>query len=150
MVLPSPAKKSMSDKATPGHFLDSNIWVYALAQNQPEQKQVTAAKLIETAGVVISTQVINEVCINLKKKSNFSEEQIRSLVASFYQGSRIISFETNILTQASLLRENYTLSFWDSLIVSAALSSGVSTLYSEDMQNGLIVNQQLTIVNPFV
>lgn len=140
----------MNDKVAPGHFLDSNIWIYALAQNQPAQKQAIAAKLIQTAKVVISTQVINEVCINLKKKSSFSEEQIRALIDSFYQGSRIIAFDTEILTQASLLREKYALSFWDSLIVSAALSSGVSTLYSEDMQNDLLVNQQLTIVNPFV
>lgn len=140
----------MNAKIVPGHFLDSNIWIYALAQNQPKQKQTAAARLIKTAGVVISTQVINEVCINLKRKASFSEEQIRALIDSFYQGSRIIAFDAETLTQASLLREKYALSFWDSLIVSTALSSGVSTLYSEDMQNGLVINQQLTITNPFV
>ncbi|MEM9265650.1 MAG: PIN domain-containing protein [Cyanobacteria bacterium P01_F01_bin.13] len=139
----------MSVEITSGHFLDSNIWIYALTQNQSEQKQKIAAQLIQTSDVVISTQVINEVCVNLKKKANFSEDQIRSLVISFYQGSGVIAFDTGILTQASSLREQYAFSFWDSLIVSSALMANVSTLYSEDMQNGLIVDGQLVIVNPF-
>ena len=50
---------------------------------------------------------------------------------------------------ASQLRENYSLSHWDSLIVSVALHSGATQLYSEDMQDGLVLDEQLTIVNPF-
>lgn len=88
----------MSVEITSGHFLDSNIWIYALTQNQSEQKQKIAAQLIQTSDVVISTQVINEVCVNLKKKANFSEDQIRSLVISFYQGSGVIAFDTGIVS----------------------------------------------------
>lgn len=54
----------MSAKSLSGYFLDSNIWLYALATNQDERKQKIAAQLIQTPSVVISTQVINEVCIN--------------------------------------------------------------------------------------
>lgn len=139
----------MSDKNLSGYFLDSNIWIYGLAKNQDEHKQKLAAQLIQTTSVVVSTQVINEVCINLIRKSDFTEEQVRDLITAFYKGSRVISFDMEILTQASSLRERYALSFWDILIVSSALYEGLSTLYSEDMQNGLIVNEQLEIVNPF-
>jgi predicted nucleic acid-binding protein len=47
------------------------------------------------------------------------------------------------------LRESYSLSHWDSLVVAAALQADTSILYTEDMQDGLIVANQLTIVNPF-
>jgi predicted nucleic acid-binding protein len=51
--------------------------------------------------------------------------------------------------RASELRTGYSFSFWDSLIVGTALSAGANTLYSEDMQDGLIVANQLTLINPF-
>ena len=85
----------------------------------------------------------------LIRKSDFTEEQVRKLITAFYQGSQVIPFDMAILTQASSLREQYALSFWDSLIVASALYAGLSTLYSEDMQNDLIVNERLEIVNPF-
>ncbi|MEO1744472.1 MAG: PIN domain-containing protein [Cyanobacteria bacterium J06629_9] len=139
----------MTDKQTSACFIDSNIWIYALAKQQDGAKQKTAAGLIQVSDVVISTQVINEVSINLKKKSSFSEEQLRQLVSAFYQGSRVVAFEKDILTQASMLRRKYALSFWDSLIVASACYAKVARLYSEDMQHGLVINEQLEIVNPF-
>ncbi|MGD1952518.1 MAG: PIN domain-containing protein [Leptolyngbyaceae cyanobacterium] len=139
----------MSAKKLSGYFLDSNIWIYALADGQDQQKQDVAAQLIRTTSAVVSTQVINEVYINLLRKSYFSEEQVRELITAFYQGSQVIPFDMEILTQASSLRERYALSFWDSLIVASALHAGLSTLYSEDMQHGLLVNGQLEILNPF-
>ena len=50
---------------------------------------------------------------------------------------------------ASELREAYSLSYWDSLIVATALEAGAAILYSEDMQDGLWINAQLQIINPF-
>jgi predicted nucleic acid-binding protein len=50
---------------------------------------------------------------------------------------------------ASHLREQYSFSYWDSLIVAAALQAKATTLYTEDMQAGLVIDQRLTIINPF-
>lgn len=50
---------------------------------------------------------------------------------------------------SSNVRSRYNFSFWDSLIVACALAAGASILYSEDMQDGLVVDSQLQIVNPF-
>lgn len=47
-------------------FLDSNIWIYALAEHQDPEKQEVARRLVSDKSTVISTQVINEVCRNLK------------------------------------------------------------------------------------
>jgi predicted nucleic acid-binding protein len=131
------------------YFLDSNIWIYAFANNQDPRKQAIAATLIDAPGVIISTQVINEVSVNLLKKSAFTEDQIQQLIDSFYQGCQVIEFDRALLGLASDLRTRYSISYWDSLIIASALTSGTTTIYTEDMQNGLLINQQLQIVNPF-
>lgn len=139
----------MTESSEQRCFLDSNIWIYALADNQELEKHEIACKLVDSEGVFISTQVINEVCVNLIKKSAFSETQIQALIRSFYDGCEVIELNQTVLTHASDLRTNYALSFWDSLIVASALQAGTNILYSEDMQAGLVISNQLEIVNPF-
>lgn len=137
-------------EASNGYFLDTNIWLYAFLETEAgTKKQLIASSLIEKQGVVVSNQVINEVCVNLIKKTLLGETEIQQLVQDFYQGCRVIEFNRQILMDASGMRQRYNLSFWDSLIVACALAAGVDILYSEDMQNGLIVSEYLKIVNPF-
>ncbi|MDM8565216.1 PIN domain-containing protein [Candidatus Halobeggiatoa sp. HSG11] len=108
-------------------------------------KSVIQNKNIE---ITISTQVINEVCVNLIKKVSFSEEKIRKMVVSFYNKYNIIEINKEIIIKASEIRERYNFSFWDSLIFASALYANVEILYSEDMQDGFIIDKT-RIVNPF-
>lgn len=131
-------------------FVDTNIWLYAFIKGENEPRHVTAKTLLQQqCKPVISTQVINEVCVNLLRKVNFTEKQIGQLIESFYEKYRVVQFSRIILLGASDLRQRYSLSFWDSLIISSALQSNASILYSEDMQDGLVVDSRLCIVNPF-
>ena len=133
------------------YFLDTNIWLYAfLEPEKNKRKSEIASSLIDASGVVISTQVINEVCVNLIKKAAFDSARIKQLVQDFYLGCRVIEFNRQILLSAAELRQNYNFSFWDSLIVACAKEAGVSLLYSEDMQDQMVVSERLRIVNPFV
>jgi predicted nucleic acid-binding protein len=61
----------------------------------------------------------------------------------------VVEAQKGLLLSASQLRQEYAFSYWDSMIVAAALVSGVKTLYSEDMQHGLTIKEELKIVNPF-
>jgi predicted nucleic acid-binding protein len=83
------------------------------------------------------------------KESIVPEAEIRRLVAAFYEKYTITQVDQDTLLTASELREKYSLSFWDSMIVAAALCADCSILYTEDMQSGLKVEGGLTIVNPF-
>ena len=94
-------------------------------------------------------QVINEICVNLVKRAKFPETQIGELIETFYQKYEVVNMEKGVLLSASQLRQEYPFSYWDSLIVAAALASDVETLYSEDMQHGFVVRESLKIVNPF-
>jgi len=78
-----------------------------------------------------------------------SEPRIRDLINSFYQDYYVVQMSHTIQIQASHLRENHSVSYWDSLLVSAALEANAEILFSEDMHDGLIVENQLAILNPF-
>jgi len=134
---------------------DSNIWLYRFLtdpnsdNNEEIRKHDIAKTLTNAENVIISIQVINEVCAVLLRKAKVSEIKIQQIIQELYDGCIVIEINHYIILKASELRTNYNFSFWDSLIVASALFSGANILYSEDMQDGLIVDNQLTIINPF-
>src|SRR6266545_8142954 len=130
-------------------FIDTNIWLYAFSTSQDKLKSQQAKMLLRrTPQIALCTQVVNEVSVNLLRKFQADERDIRKLVRSLYRKYLIIEFNRTILLQASDLRIAYQVSYWDSLIIASALVVGATTLYSEDTHDGLIVNNQLTVVNP--
>lgn len=129
-------------------FIDTNIWLYAFTDDDARKKDISQA-LIQSLRPVVSSQVINEICVNLIKRANFPETQIGELIETFYQKYEVIEVQKELLLSASRLRQDYALSYWDSLVVAAALSSGAPTLYSEDMQHELLIADSLRIINPF-
>jgi predicted nucleic acid-binding protein len=137
------------------NFIDTNIWLYRLFDDQRieaterERKRKIAILITEKSHLIISTQVINEISVNLIKKAKFDETEIKVVIQSLYNRCQVIEFDLAILKSASNLRTQYNLSFWDSLIVASALATGATFLYSEDMQDGLTVDGQLNIINPF-
>ena len=137
------------------YFVDTNVWLYAfIEQDESKRKQAKALiqKKEEELGEipVLSTQVINEVCVNMLRKTAFSESDTAQLVESFYQNYRVVNLNKETIIRASLLRLNYSFSFWDSMMVASALVHEISLLYSEDMHHGLVIDDKLTIENPFV
>jgi predicted nucleic acid-binding protein len=136
-------------------FIDTNVWLYRLFDDkkievvQRDRKRNIAISITSTEGIIISTQVVNEVSANLLKKAAFNEEQIKAVIQSLYRRCTVVEFNLNIFESASDIRSRYNFSFWDGLIVACALSARASILYSEDMQDGLVVAGQLEIVNPF-
>lgn len=130
-------------------FADSNVWLYGFVAQQDLRKHQIAAQLLQSGGICLSSQVVNEVCANLIRKHSFDETRIRQVIARFYFAHLVVDLNQQILLEASDLRTRYSLSFWDGLIVSAALTANANVLYSEDMHNGLVVENKLKIVNPF-
>ncbi|HNS02893.1 MAG TPA: PIN domain-containing protein [Anaerolineae bacterium] len=130
-------------------FVDTNVWLYAFIEHGDSVKSARASGLIQQGNIRLSTQVVNEVCVNLLKKAKFSENALRQLIDAFFTKYDVLDLQRSTLFAASDLRDRYSLSYWDSVIVASALETGAEILYSEDMQDGLLVNNQLRIVNPF-
>lgn len=76
----------MSDLEEPAplRFVDSNIWLYALIESQDKAKSARAWQALQQDNLCLSTQVINEVCLNLIKKAGMAEADIQNLIECFY------------------------------------------------------------------
>lgn len=138
----------MSDKV----FVDSNLWLYAFVCRVGEEpKHVKARELLEKpVRYVVSEQVISEVSANLLRKAGIEDAHLMRLVESFYGRCQVVMPGLDLHRSANELRGKFHLSFWDSLIVAAALEAGCNTLLTEDMQHGLIIEGQLSISNPLL
>ena len=131
-------------------FVDSNVWLYAVIESPESATKSATARAMVTERRLVSTQVINEVCVNLLRKAHRTEEEIRRVVQAFYAQHRVVPIDELTMLAACELRKSHSLAFWDSLIVATAIEGGATVLYSEDMHHGLQIDPSLCIVNPFV
>ena len=127
-------------------FIDTNVLLYLLSADA--RKADTAESIFQT-GPVISVQVLNETANVARRKLNMSWAEIHEfleLIRSLCP-TEPITVETHDTGLA--IAQQYTLSVYDGMIVAAALLAECEILYSEGMQDGLVIEQQLRIVNPF-
>ncbi|MCL2744526.1 MAG: PIN domain-containing protein [Planctomycetaceae bacterium] len=135
----------MTDKV----FIDSNVWVYLFSDNK-NHKAKAAERFLDDAVksvFVTSCQVVNEVC-NVLKRHGLAEDKIRTVIESITNICLMQDISKEVCLLASALREQHSLSFWDSVIVATAKTSGCCLLISEDMHDGLAVDT-LRIKNIF-
>jgi predicted nucleic acid-binding protein len=127
-------------------FIDTNILVYLLSDDS--RKADRAEGIIEQGGV-INVQVLNEFTHVARRKLSLNWHEIREILNAVRKICKVEPLTPSVFDRGCLLGEKYRFSVYDSMIVAAALEAGCSTLVSEDMQNGLIVDKKLAIVNPF-
>lgn len=134
-------------------FVDTNVFVYLFDSDESE-KQDAARSLLDhlsnTATIVVSTQVLQEFYVSVTRKlakplpPQTAMEATRRL--STY---RVVQVDPAMIFTAIALCEKDKTSFWDALIVRAALESGCELLVSEDMQHGRRF-EDLRVDNPFL
>ena len=106
--------------ATDQCFVDSNVWLYAVIESAESATKSATARTLVTERRIVSTQVVNEVCMNLLRKAHRSEDEIRRVVQAFYAQHRIVPIDELMMLAASELCEAYSLSYWDSTICAAS------------------------------
>jgi predicted nucleic acid-binding protein len=99
---------------------------------------------------VISSQVISEFVNVIRRLRDVSKYQLIIETACLFRYCPIVPVSHSILQRAAQFIARYDFQVFDSIIVASAVESGCEILYSEDMHQGLIVDGQLTIVNPFL
>ena len=129
-------------------FFDTNILIYAVAENDPRNPR--AEELLASGGV-LSVQILNEFVAVARRKILMSWSDVLEALDTF----RVLCPSPLPITiemhEASLkIAERYGYGIYDALVVAAALQAGCTILYSEDLQDGQIIDQKLTIRNPFV
>jgi len=131
----------------PDEFLDTNVLVYAFSTDERASK---AQQLLER-GCLINVQILNEFANVARRKLKMSWTELSDALDDIRTLCPTISPVTLDTHAAGLQRaQRYGLSVFDGLVVAAALEAGCATLWSEDMQHGLVVDERLTIRNPFL
>jgi predicted nucleic acid-binding protein len=129
-------------------FFDTNLLIYHTT-NQ-EEKSLTISKLLAVDNVkIISTQVLKEYTNVLLKKKVYSYNEIENLIKKYLLFFEVFRITENIILKSLKIKEKYGFSFYDSLIIMAALDSNCTMLLSEDLQHQQIIENKLTIYNPF-
>ena len=137
----------MAGRDGPVVTFGSNIAVYAVAD--AGEKARIAAETIARADF-ISVQVLNEFAAVARAKQKRSWAEIAGKIADLRSAvPRVLPIQAEANAAALRLAERYQLSFYDSLMLAVALSGGARTIYSEDMQHGLVIDDTLRIVDPF-
>lgn len=139
----------MSDK----YFVDTNILLYA-HDRSAGVKHERARKLIEhlwtTGEGVVSTQVLQELCVNLRKKVSrpLPSEEIRRLVED-YLAWEVVTNDATSVVEALDIEKRFKISYWDALVIHAAWRAGAAVLYSEDLAQAQRYDS-LQVVNPLL
>ena len=126
-------------------FADTNVILYLL-DNGPKADR---AEAILGQGPRISVQVLNEALVNCRKKAGLDWAETGAFLADVQTLCTVEDMTVRTHQVGRALAERYKLSVYDAMIVAAALIAGCTTLWSEDMHDGLLVEDQLRIVNPF-
>lgn len=127
-------------------FYDSNVLLYGFRGDAGRVR--TVGELLNLRGT-ISVQVLNEMTNVCRRKLAMSLQEIEIVLQPLRTLVNIVPVTLAVHDRAFDLLRRYNLSVYDAVLVAAALEAGCSTLYSEDMQAGLVVDGRLDIVNPF-
>lgn len=129
-------------------FIDSNILIYAFSCD--ELKSQKAQSIITDHHIVISTQVVNEFCNVLLKRSLMGVDRLKLLTQEFYNSFDVVIVNKLTITTALTVKQKYGYSYWDSVMIASALNTNTPIIYSEDMHHSHIIDNKLTIINPFI
>jgi len=129
-------------------FLDTNMFVYLYSEDEP-LKQAVVEEIINYIKPIISIQVLNELSNTLRKKFQKEFDEIENVIDEISENCTIEIIDELTVRSALAIAKKYKYHYYDSLIIASALENNCSILYSEDMQDGQIIEKRLKIVNPF-
>jgi len=136
--------KPMSDNI----FLDTNIMVYAHT-DVDVTKQFVAQKLIADNTSFISNQVLQELANTLNRKFKHTWNDVAKVLREAIGNNNVHNNTENTTLQACQIADRYGFSFYDSLIISAAIDCNCTILFSEDLHDSQVIDKKITVKNPF-
>jgi len=129
-----------------GEFLDTNVLIYAFTDDPRNQK----AQELLGKGCVIGVQVLNEFTNVARRKLGMTWEELREALSSILiVCPTVLPMDLDIHSDALAIAERYGFRIFDALMIASALHGGCEILWSEDMQDGMVIDGRLRIANPF-
>lgn len=135
-------------------FIDTNLWIYRFLSSRSEADKSKREKVellfLNNAALTISTQVLCEVSNVLLKKYGFEVSKVTEHIKHILQIAEVHMHDEDTIFKALSIVRKYGFNFYDAVIVASSLEAGCVVLYSEDMQNGQVIEGKLKIINPFM
>ncbi len=137
---------------TAKRFVDTNILLYARDASEKDKQPIAEAlirELWETQTGCISVQVLNEYYVNVtqKLKPGLTREEAWSDLEAL-NAWEPISMTFPLLLRSHQIQARYALSWWDSLIVAAAVDANCTEILSEDLSSAQLY-EGIPVINPF-
>jgi predicted nucleic acid-binding protein len=130
----------------PGSFFDTNVLIYVASGDAAKADR---AESLLSEGGTISVQVLNEIVNVARRKMRLSWGQTHAFLTAI-RGLLLVQPVTIATHETGLeIAERYGLSTYDAMIAASALQAACDTLWSEDLQDGMVLEGRLRIVNPF-
>lgn len=127
-------------------FFDTNVLLYLFSADSAKADWVEEAL---AAGATINVQVLNEFAAVAVRKFAMTLSEVREALQAITAVCTVAPLTLQVHERGLQIASRYGFSVYDALIVAAALESGCSTLYTEDLQDGQVIEQVLTLRNPF-
>jgi predicted nucleic acid-binding protein len=129
-----------------GNFFDTNVLICLVSSDTVKAER---AEQVTANGGIISVQVLNEIANVARRKMRLSWAETHALLAAVRGLFKVNPVTVEVHETGLALAERFGFSIDDSMIAAAALAADCDTLWSEDMQDGMVVEGRLKIVNPF-
>lgn len=129
-----------------GDFFDSNVVIYLASA---DSRKADRAESAIRRGGSISVQVLNEAANVARRKMSLSWTEVHAFLSNLRSVLTVHPLTVEIHDTGLVLAERYSLGLYDAIIAASALHAGCDTLWSEDFQHEMIIDQQLRIMNPF-
>lgn len=134
-------------------FFDTNVLVYLFDSDSPDKRRKARELFeshVEAGDLLLSTQVLQEFYVTVTRKlARPLETGAAAEATANLSEFPMVNIDSRLVLAAIDRSRINRLSFWDSLIVQTAVEGQASTLYTEDLQNGLKMDG-VTVVNPFL
>jgi predicted nucleic acid-binding protein len=127
-------------------FFDTSVLLYLLSGDAAKADRVET--LLATRGVV-SVQVLNEFAVVALRKVKMPLIEIREILATLRAVCAVEPMTVETHDRGLAVLERYRFSLYDSMLVAAALIAGAKIIFSEDLQHGQVIDNQLRVTNPF-
>jgi predicted nucleic acid-binding protein len=127
-------------------FFDTSVLLYLLSD---ETVRADRIETLLSARGVISVQVLNEFAVVALRKLKMPLNEVREILDTIRAVCAVETITLETHDRGLAVFERYRFSLYDSMLVATALISGAKILYSENLQNGQVIDDQLRVTNPF-
>lgn len=134
-------------------FFDTSVLIYLFDNRHPDKKskaQDVFSRAVSSDQARLSTQVLQGFYVTVTRKlpEPLPFEEAEARVRDFAR-LPLIQVDAPLILASIARGKARSFSFWDALIVEAALKAGAERLLTEDLQHGRVI-EGLRVENPFL